>query len=110
MLRIAQTMRYFRIAVYTLLVITIATWITTFVGILLLCRPVSANWDASLVMTGKGECASMDSMIALSYTSTASTILTDMACAVLPAFLLWDMQMALRNKILVGVLLSFASL
>ncbi|KAH7033715.1 uncharacterized protein B0I36DRAFT_362353 [Microdochium trichocladiopsis] len=109
MLRIAQTMQYFRICVYTLLAITVASWITTFVGVLLLCRPVAANWDANLLATGQAECASMDAMIALAYTSTASTILTDLACAVLPAFLLWRMQMPLRNKILVGILLSFAS-
>lgn len=110
MLRIANTMTYFRICVYILLFITIASFLTTFIGVLLLCNPVAGNWDASLVMTGKAKCASMDTMIALSYTSTATTILTDMACAVLPAFLLYGMQMPLRTKILVGILLSFASL
>ena len=110
MLRIANTMKWFRIAVITLLATTWLTWATTFIGVLLLCRPVAGNWDANLVLTGKAKCATMDAMIALSYTSTASTILTDMACAVLPAFLLKNMQMPLKAKIMVGVLLSFASL
>lgn len=110
MLRIANTMKWFRFAVYALLTTTWLTWTTTFVGVLLLCRPIAGNWDSSLVLSGQAKCATMDAMIALSYTSTASTILTDLACAVLPAFLLKNMQMALKTKILVGVLLSFASL
>lgn len=108
MLRIATSMRWFRWAVYVLLVTTWLTWATTFIGVLLLCRPIAGNWD----LTGKvgATCATMDAMIALSYTSTASTILTDMACAILPAFLLYSLNMKLKSKILVGVLLSFASL
>ncbi|KAJ4344379.1 uncharacterized protein N0V89_012119 [Didymosphaeria variabile] len=110
MLRIANAMKWFRFAVFALLATTWLTWATTFIGVLLLCRPVAGNWDSSLVLSGEAKCASMDAMIALSYTSTASTIVTDLACAVLPAFLLSRMQMALKSKILVGVLLSFASL
>jgi hypothetical protein len=110
LLRIANSMKWFRFAVLALLATTWLTWTTTFVGVLLLCRPVAGNWNSSLVLSGQAKCASMDAMIALSYTSTASTILTDLACAVLPAFLLRNLQMALKPKILVGVLLSFASL
>ncbi|KAF1977965.1 hypothetical protein BU23DRAFT_550616 [Bimuria novae-zelandiae CBS 107.79] len=110
MLRIANTMKWFRFAVFALLATTWASWATTFIGVLLLCRPIAGNWDSDLVLSGQAKCATMDAMIALSYTSTASTILTDLACAVLPAFLVKNMQMALRSKILVGILLSFASL
>ncbi|OHW98901.1 hypothetical protein CSPAE12_02410 [Colletotrichum incanum] len=108
-LRIATTMPKLRIAVYVLLGLTIASFITTFVGILLLCRPVEANWDASILAEGRGQCSSVTSMLGLSYTSTASTIATDLACAVLPAIILWQTQMKLSTKIMVSTVLSFGS-
>ncbi|WQF81604.1 hypothetical protein CDEST_06618 [Colletotrichum destructivum] len=109
-LRIATTMPKLRIAVYVLLGLTIATFFTTFIGILLLCRPVEANWNQSLIAEGRGECSSMSAMLGLSYTSTASTIATDLACAVLPAIILWQTQMKLSTKIVVSTILSFGSL
>lgn len=109
-LRIATTLPKLRIAVYVLLGLTIATFITTFTGILLLCRPVAANWDQSIILEGRGECSPITSMLGLSYTSTASTIITDLACAVLPAIILWHTQMKLSTKIMVATVLSFGSL
>ncbi|CCF34390.1 hypothetical protein CH063_01132 [Colletotrichum higginsianum] len=109
-LRIATTMPKLRIAVYVLLGLTIATFFTTFIGILLLCRPVEANWNPSLIAEGRGECSPMSAMLGLSYTSTASTIATDLACAVLPAIILWQTQMKLSTKIVVSTILSFGSL
>ncbi|CAI4218933.1 unnamed protein product [Parascedosporium putredinis] len=108
-LRIATTLPKLRIAVYILLGLTIATFITTFIGILLLCRPVAANWDPTILAEGRGECSPITSMLGLSYTSTASTIITDFACAVLPAVILWHTQMKLSTKIMVATVLSFGS-
>lgn len=110
MLRIATTMPKTRMAVYALLALTIAAFMTTFIGILCLCRPVEANWDSSLLATGEGECSDISVMLGLSYTSTASTILTDLACAILPALILWQTQMQLKTKLMVIALLSFGSL
>lgn len=104
LLRIAGTNRLQKYAIYALLGLTLATFLVTFIGVLLLCQPVSGNW------TGKGKCASMQTMIALSYTSTASTIATDLACVVVPGLMLWNVQMKPLKKISVFVLLSFASM
>ncbi|KAK1996009.1 hypothetical protein LX36DRAFT_638740 [Colletotrichum falcatum] len=109
-LRIATTMPKLRMAVYGLLALTVATFFTTFIGVLLLCRPVEANWNQSLIKEGRGECSSVKAMLALSYTSTAATIATDLACAVLPAIILWQTQMKLSTKIVVSTILSFGSL
>ncbi|KAI0381304.1 hypothetical protein F5Y04DRAFT_280837 [Hypomontagnella monticulosa] len=38
------------------------------------------------------------------------TIATDIACAILPAAILWKSQLKLKTKLLVGLLLSFGSL
>ncbi|TKW59391.1 hypothetical protein CTA1_10211 [Colletotrichum tanaceti] len=99
-LRIATTMPRLRIAVYVLLGLTIATFLTTFIGLLMMCRPVEANWNLTLVAEGRAECAPLSVMMGLSYTSTSSTIATDLACAVLPAIILWRTQMKLSTKIL----------
>lgn len=100
---VASLNKAYRIAVYTLLTLTMMTMLVTLIGVLLLCKPVSANW------TGQGECASMSSMVALSYTSTASTILTDLALAVLPGIMLRNTVMKTRQKIGIFILLSFGS-
>lgn len=109
-LRIATNMPKLSIAVYALLGLIIATFLTTFIGILLLCRPVEANWDQSIILEGRGECSPVTAMLGLSYMSTASTIATDLACAVLPAVVLWNTQMKRSMKIIVAILLSFGSL
>ncbi|KAK8008177.1 hypothetical protein PG991_010728 [Apiospora marii] len=107
--RIASTNKVYRLCIIVLLVIIAGNFFTTFVGVLLLCSPVEANWNTALVAQGKATCASTDAMIGLSYTSTAVSIATDMACAVLPGVILWRTQMAFRTKISVTVLLSFGS-
>lgn len=109
LLRIASAQKVYRLFVWGLLVLTITGFLVTLIGILLLCRPVSANWDTSLIAEGKGTCSGMGTMIALSYTSTAITIVTDMACAIFPGVMLYRTQMPLGRKISVGLLLSFAS-
>ncbi|RAL64750.1 hypothetical protein DID88_001781 [Monilinia fructigena] len=109
LLRIASAQKVYRLFVWGLLTLTICTFLVTLIGILLLCTPVAANWDTSLITDGKGSCSGMGTMIALSYTSTASTILTDLACAVFPGVMLYRTQMPTRRKIQVGLLLSFAS-
>ncbi|KAK8061690.1 hypothetical protein PG994_008056 [Apiospora phragmitis] len=107
--RIASTNKTYRVCILLLLAIIVGNFLTTFIGVLLLCSPVEANWNTALVAQGKARCASMDAMIGLSYTSTAVSIATDMACAVLPGVILWRTQMAFRAKISVAVLLSFGS-
>ncbi|KAI3399779.1 hypothetical protein diail_5575 [Diaporthe ilicicola] len=101
--RVAAANKAYKIAIYVLLGLTISTFIVTIVGILLLCKPVSANW------TGQGQCAPMSSMVALSYTSTASTIVTDLSLAILPGVMVFGTPMKLIQKLSVVGLLSFGS-
>ncbi|KAH6646008.1 hypothetical protein BKA67DRAFT_541001 [Truncatella angustata] len=110
MYRIAGVTKSYRIAIWTLLAIIIGNYLTTFIGILSLCQPVEANWNTSLIAEGRATCAGMSAMIGLSYTSTACSIATDLACAVLPGVILWRTQMKLSTKISVTILLSFGSL
>jgi hypothetical protein len=110
MLRVGSPIKKFRVCVYTLLGLCVATFMATIIGILYLCRPIEANWNTALVLEGKAVCASMEAMIALSYMSTASSIATDIACAILPGVIVRNMQLPRKTKISVCVLLSFGSL
>ncbi|QSZ31439.1 hypothetical protein DSL72_001004 [Monilinia vaccinii-corymbosi] len=109
LLRIAGAHKVYRLFLWGLLAITICTFVATLTGVLLLCRPVSANWDGLLLEEGKGKCEGMDVIVALSYTSMVCTILTDTAFALFPGVMLYKSQMPLARKIQVGLLLSFAS-
>lgn len=82
--------------------LTVSTMLVTLIGVLLLCKPISANW------TGVGSCASMSAMVALSYTSTGATIFTDLALAVLPGIMIWK-TLKTQRKVAVFILLSFGS-
>jgi len=109
MLRIGSPIKALRVSVYVLLALVVGSYLATFIGILNLCNPVEANWNYALVLKGKAKCASMDAMIGLSYFATASSIATDIACAVLPGVILWNMQLKLATKLSVSILLSFGS-
>ncbi|ROW07791.1 hypothetical protein VMCG_03345 [Cytospora schulzeri] len=104
LLRVAAANQTYKIATLALLGLTLTTFVATFVGVLLLCRPVSGNW------TGQGQCAGMGAMVGLSYFSTASTILTDLSLAILPGIMVWGTPMNIRQKVLIVVLLSFGSI
>lgn len=104
LLRVAAANQTYKIATLSLLSLTLMTFVATFVGVLLLCRPISGNW------TGKGQCTGMSTMVALSYFSTASTILTDLSLAILPGVMVWGTPMNVRQKILIVALLSFGSM
>lgn len=110
MYRIASANKSYRIAIWTLIAVIVGNYLTTFIGVLSLCRPVEANWNTSLVTEGRATCSGMSAMIGLSYTSTACSIATDLACAILPGIILWRTQMKLSTKISVTMLLSFGSL
>lgn len=109
-LRIAGTKMAMRIAVWVLLAITWASYLVTFIGDMLVCRPIEASWKSELVLSGQAYCSPMELMIGLSHTATGSTIATDLACAVLPGIILWNTQMDKKSKLSAYALLSFASM
>lgn len=104
LLRIAPG-KIHRILVWAVIVMTCITSIIGFVGVLTACRPVSANWEP-----GTGVCASTDVITNLSYLVSASSIVTDWACAILPIFILWKTQMEMRTKVSVGMVLTLGAM
>jgi hypothetical protein len=109
-LRIASTRKALRISVYVLLGLTWASFFVTFIGSLLYCQPTEALWNVELLLSGEGKCASVGTFVAIGHVATSSTIVTDLALAVLPGWILWNTQMKTQMKLQVFGLLSFASL
>ncbi|KAK7714300.1 hypothetical protein SLS64_004400 [Diaporthe eres] len=108
--RIASVRRGMRMTLIFLLSLVWASFFVTFIGVLLYCSPVEANWETHLVLEGKARCGSIAAMIGLSHTATVTTIITDIGCAMLPGVLLWKTQMKSQAKLEVFALMSVASM
>lgn len=94
-----------RWALYITMGLSTAIGIVGFVGMLTVCQPVSAQW-----ITGSGKCAPRSTTIAIHYLISAGAIVTDWACAIIPAFILWNAQMRRNVKLSVGIVLGLGSL
>lgn len=108
-LRIASSKMNLRVTVYVLLAITWASFFITFAGTLAYCQPVEAIWTPTLILSGKGKCAPVDTFVIIGHVATVSTIVTDLALVVVPALILWNTQMKKQAKLQAFGLLSFAS-
>ncbi|KAF2027534.1 cytochrome P450 [Setomelanomma holmii] len=108
-MRIASTRVNLQITVYVLLTVTWASFFITFIGTLLYCRPVRAIWTPTLILSGEGTCAPVDTFVIIGHVATVSTIATDLALVVVPAIILWNTQMKRQAKLQAFGLLSFAS-
>lgn len=108
--RIASTRKVLVYTVWILLGVTWASFLITFLGTLLYCRPVRTIWTLSLAISGEGTCAPVETFVIIGHVATVSTIATDLALVVVPAVMLWNTQMKRQAKIQAFGLLSFASM
>ncbi|KAF2877697.1 hypothetical protein BDV95DRAFT_602061 [Massariosphaeria phaeospora] len=69
------------------------------------CKPMSAAWDLSL-----GTCSSAVILTNVSYFFAAVCILTDLICATIPIFIIWDVQLSVRNKTYIGMIMALGIL
>lgn len=99
-----------RISVWCLMGLSLASWCVSFFGVLLLCRPVQATWDKTLIANGKGECGDSSHMVGISQTVTVASVLTDLGCTVLPGILMFKSNMMKSSKFEAFGLLSIASM
>ncbi|KAJ4249732.1 hypothetical protein NW762_012073 [Fusarium torreyae] len=102
LLRIAIVPIHRYIAWATLLM-AVASAIIVFISLFVLCRPLHATW------TGQGTCAPASTLAILSYFVSASSLVTDLVCAVLPGFMLWKTQMKTATKISISLVLGLGA-
>lgn len=102
--RIATQRRY----IYTLWGLVVVSVIATLVAIsavLVRCKPVAASWNPAL-----GTCIDQSIIIALTYAVSVINVVTDWAVAVIPVFILWNLQMRKTLKKMIALVLGLGVL
>ncbi|KAF4443762.1 cation-transporting atpase 4 [Fusarium austroafricanum] len=103
LMRIGGTVPVYRWSLIAIMVISTVSGIGSMIGIVASCSPPSAFWDPST-----GECNAFVNTFA-AYFISACSILTDFALAILPAFMLWKIQLRRSIKVSVAIILGFAA-
>ncbi|KAI0379065.1 hypothetical protein F5Y04DRAFT_290547 [Hypomontagnella monticulosa] len=107
LLRITTAKRY----IIPLWIVIILTVISSLIGlgqVLAQCRPITATWSTD--PDARSKCNSGDPIRRVTIVISVLSILTDWVCAVLPAFLLWKLNMKLRVKLSLGFVLALGTL
>ncbi|KAL8780406.1 MAG: hypothetical protein Q9213_006491 [Squamulea squamosa] len=95
--------KVFRIAAYSLIVVVTVWMIQQVLAILLLCRPISINWDVSVT----GTCGNV---AANCMAGAGVNTLTDILILILPMPIIWHLHVPLRNKLILSLIFGFGSL
>ncbi|EEA25217.1 hypothetical protein TMatcc_006559 [Talaromyces marneffei ATCC 18224] len=104
LLRIAASRQFFTWAIISIMVASGLSAIIFMVGVANICHPITTLWGE----TTNGTCnPKLDSDI--SFFFSAIEIVTDFALAILPAILLWDIQMKKTVKFSVIIILGMAA-
>ncbi|KAF4426624.1 hypothetical protein F53441_14115 [Fusarium austroafricanum] len=93
-----------RIIAWATLTMSICAALIVFISLFVLCRPLPATW------TGEGTCASPTALAILSFFVSAASLVTDLVCAVLPAFMLYKTQMKTATKVSISLVLGMGAL
>ncbi|KAI0025865.1 hypothetical protein F4780DRAFT_233344 [Xylariomycetidae sp. FL0641] len=95
------TRRLYKHVLYGIMAFSTAAAGVTIVVVLAWCTPIAATWDKRL-----GSCGAPSVITDVSYYLSASSILTDWTCAILPAFIVWEVQLHSRVKVSVAIVLG----
>jgi len=105
LLRITMN-RLCRLILWGLIVLSCISTIMACIVVWSTCRPMAFTWDKTIK---GGKCSTLEAVIALSYVVSGVNIVTDWTCAVMPAFILWDVQMRKKLKISVCIILGMGA-
>lgn len=92
LLRFAQEGVLRRIVILVL-ILDVLSGITAFVGLLSFCHPISAAWKLE-----SDRCATDHVVVGFAYFISATAIVTDFTCAIIPCILFYRMSMSARLK------------
>jgi len=105
LLRIADTRRRFVWTIWGIIIASICSAIIFMVGVANICHPITTLWGE----TTTGSC-NLKLNSDVSFFFSAIEIATDWSLAILPAVLLWNIQMKSNVKASVAVILGLAAL
>lgn len=103
-LRISPFRNSFRVAVYIVLCVSIINSLLNAFGFAWVCQPIEKYWDFSITT---GKCVNLDMYFLAAACINAGT---DLVMLVLPVFILYKLQLPLRRKIGVALLLMTGSM
>ncbi|GME27016.1 hypothetical protein GTA08_BOTSDO09534 [Neofusicoccum parvum] len=95
LIRIALRPIYKRI-LWALLVVSVISTIVALMVVFTTCKPMACMWDRTIPDC---KCGSLENVITLSYVVSAVNIATDWTVAIMPIFVLWDIQLKPRVKV-----------
>lgn len=105
LLRIADARRRFTWTLWATLAAAAMAAVVFIICVANICHPITTLWGE----TTTGECnPHLNSSVSFFFSAIA--ILTDFTLAIVPVFLLWNVQMNVRVKISVILMLSLATL
>lgn len=93
--------RVYRWTLYGTLAVATIMAIIGVLASLLYCKPVPAYWNPYL-----GTCGNFMTVVNIGYAWTATGIVTDWVCAILPWFVIRKLQMTKRTKTVVMIILG----
>lgn len=95
--------------IYAAMSITVLTGVVFFFVTLLQCTPISFFWTRFTPDAPKGAfCIPIDVIIALTFLYSACAIISDFTFAILPIFLVWGLNMPVRNRVMLIPVLGMA--
>ncbi|KAJ5383993.1 hypothetical protein N7517_001904 [Penicillium concentricum] len=107
LLRLAVEKSY-RVILWSIIVIAIAIGLMFWLVLLFLCNPISYFWER-VDATSTGTCLPMSTVLDIAYFYSSVTICCDLSLGLLPAFLVWKLQMNTRTKFAVGGILGLGA-
>lgn len=93
--------RAIRIYIWIIICLSVTTSVAAVLVILFQCRPLRATWDPSA-----GHCASSHVIVNISLYISASSIVTDFSCILIPAIILKSLQMKRRLKVTISLIMG----
>ncbi|UZP43458.1 hypothetical protein NXS19_011274 [Fusarium pseudograminearum] len=103
LLRIA-VIRLHRIIIWCTLAFVLLSTTTVIIGLFVICSPISTAWGH------EGICAPTIVIASLGYLVSTGAVVTDWICAVLPVFMLYQVNMKRASKFSVAIILGVAAL
>ncbi|KAG2021495.1 hypothetical protein GB937_004834 [Aspergillus fischeri] len=100
--------RLHRIILWTVIALDIIIGLMFWLILLLDCNPVSYFW-LSVDPRSSGTCLSRDVLLAIAYLYSSLTIFCDLTLGVMPALLVWGLQMNRKTKIALGGILGLGA-
>ncbi|KAH8651218.1 hypothetical protein BX600DRAFT_100554 [Xylariales sp. PMI_506] len=97
----------YKYSIYVAMAAIIAVALQGIIFVLVQCQPISWYWDK---YSGEGSCVSSTAIRANTIVTNFTIAVTDVFSAVLPIMVLWNIQMNLRSKILVCIMLTLGAL